>query len=499
MFPTGKKLNFFTILLMMAALILVGCDGGNGGDGNNDDNDNVNNLDGNFGNNGIVVVDENDAFSPEIPDAQQEFINQQRRQQRIDEQREQDFINRISPKTRKALDQVFGSTTRAANDELGLAISFNAAGDRIIAVGTSERLVGIPQLIFVQMLADGSLDVAFDGDGFLFVNLGNTVDVFDVVVEADGDIVACGSIDNGNLDVLAIRVSSAGVVDAAFGNQGNGTFQFDGLAANNNATAVAVDLDSAENIILTMNDTTANNASALRLDTTGNLDATFGVGGVASTDVNNTNPADGIADANDNVVIVGLQGANAFLFRFLNNGTADNNFGDNAGLKTIGNVRFTAVTEDGDNDLVVTGSNADINQVLVQRFLGVADGNGNAAGDEDPNFNNGDAQVFTASVGGDPQQGLDVFINADNDIVVVGSSTVAADNRGFISKVNDNGSVDTALFFESLGLIANDDDVINEALQKGVFDANNNRIVAVGAAEDAGNDDFDMVVIGVAD
>ncbi len=85
------------------------------------------------------------------------------------------------------------------------------------ATNGSER-----QFALARFNVDGSLDLTFDQDGKVVLDLGSTSEAFKVAQQADGKIVAVGdSRPQNSLDFTAVRLNpSNGSLDNSFGNNG---------------------------------------------------------------------------------------------------------------------------------------------------------------------------------------------------------------------------------------------------------------------------------------
>jgi uncharacterized delta-60 repeat protein len=98
-------------------------------------------------------------------------------------------------------------------------------GDRIVAFGSTLSKAGSsrtdPDFVLAGLTADGKLDAAFGDGGFLVLDAEGTASPRHVTIQPDGKIVATGysSID-GVVHTVIIRASALGELDTSFGNGG---------------------------------------------------------------------------------------------------------------------------------------------------------------------------------------------------------------------------------------------------------------------------------------
>jgi uncharacterized delta-60 repeat protein len=115
------------------------------------------------------------------------------------------------------------TTTLGSDDDEAFALALQADG-RIVAAGNSSNGSDI-DLALVRYNADGSLDATFDADGKLTTAVGPTYDyAHAVVVQADGKIVVAGySAGGSDPDVAVVRYNADGTLDVAFNGDGKVT------------------------------------------------------------------------------------------------------------------------------------------------------------------------------------------------------------------------------------------------------------------------------------
>ena len=136
----------------------------------------------------------------------------------------------------------------------------------------------------MRLLADGSLDTSFDGDGTLQFSPrpGQAASVSHATLQADGKLLLVGLAQGGGtgLDFAISRVGVDGLLDTGFGS--GGTVVLPVGPGTDNARAV-VALDDGK-VLVAGTTRSANNdvdGALVRLNADGSLDASFGNGGVA--------------------------------------------------------------------------------------------------------------------------------------------------------------------------------------------------------------------------
>ena len=93
-----------------------------------------------------------------------------------------------------------------------------------------------------RLNANGSPDTSFSSDGQVQINLGGTERANDVALQPDGKIVVVGSVDGaGGRDFAAMRLDTDGSLDGTFGAGGIWAADFNGGADVANAVAVQAD------------------------------------------------------------------------------------------------------------------------------------------------------------------------------------------------------------------------------------------------------------------
>jgi uncharacterized delta-60 repeat protein len=269
------------------------------------------------------------------------------------------------------------TTDISSGDEFASDVAVQADGKMLIA---GSRFNGTDyDIALIRYNTDGTLDVGFDADGKVTTVLGSSYDIGSgVVVQTDGKILVAGSSYNGsNYDFALVRYNADGSLDTSFSDDGKLT------------TAIGPSDDSGRGIALQADGkilvageswVEGNNYdfTLARYNSDGSIDSTFGVDGIATTNIRSAGASDYACSvsvlADGKILVVGTSdvgfGADFALARFNADGSIDTSFGATYSLG--GTVAFT---EDGPS--VVLDSNINIGDAELDSLNG---GAGNYAG-----------------------------------------------------------------------------------------------------------------------
>jgi uncharacterized delta-60 repeat protein len=196
----------------------------------------------------------------------------------------------------------FGLAGASAEADNANGVAIDALG-RIVIAGTANESAPNAEVRFgvARLLADGTLDPAFNGNGTTTVAFDpgtgvSTAYGFGIVVQSDGKLLIPGYANTSplsmlNMDVAAARLNDDGTPDATFGNGGRITVGFD-LEANgiDAAVAAAEQPDGRVLLVGTAVNSSMQYAISLRLQADGSLDPTYGTGGKETYDFGLTTP-----------------------------------------------------------------------------------------------------------------------------------------------------------------------------------------------------------------
>jgi uncharacterized delta-60 repeat protein len=141
---------------------------------------------------------------------------------------------------------------------------------RIVLVGVTGPTITAGYIGVARLLADGSLDSSFDGDGKAVIQGSGEA----AAVQPDGKIVVAGSSDG---DFVVLRYDANGSLDPSFGSAGRAFVDF----GSNFDRAYEMVLQPDGKIVVVGQ---AGQFAVARLQPNGTLDTTFGSGGKTSID-----------------------------------------------------------------------------------------------------------------------------------------------------------------------------------------------------------------------
>ncbi len=289
------------------------------------------------------------------------------------------------------LDEAFGSGGRVTTDfgggtDIAFAVDLQPDGKIVVAGSGGSSLRGFA---LARYNADGSLDATFGAGGQVVT--GGLLFAKDVVLQADGKIVAIGAVFDSatRTDNFALaRYDAGGNLDPAFGagglvttdfvHQGSEFFYNSG---NDQASAVAIQPDGAIVVAGSSADIAGTYFAVARYNVDGSLDPSFGDAGKtiiafgASTDWDIA--SDAALQPDRKIVVVGTVGvgvlspsADVGVARLRSRGTPDMSFGDKGQLINDYNSSYNTASaialQPDDKILVAGGANGNF---VVARYL----------------------------------------------------------------------------------------------------------------------------------
>ena len=333
---------------------------------------------------------------------------------------------------------------------------------KIVVVGATDLNNPGSDFVVTRYNANGMLDTTFDGDGKVTTDFNNKSDAaFAVALQSDGRIVVAGvsGTNSTDKDFAIARYNADGSLDSSFDGDGRAVTDFGNL--NDEAFAVAI---APTGKIVVAGTTSSRNSdfAVARYLANGSLDATFGSGGLVTTDAfcigvcsNTIDRGRGVAIYPDGRIVVagdaGTVGNPQLRFaiaRYLDSGVLDPsiNFGDGkAVLSTSGGSSLamaTAMALLPDGKIVVVGGSS---QSGNQRTSGLAAVRFDTNGAGDFSFNG--INVTSLGNGAISYQLNSVAIQPDGKIVAAGNFG----SRFLVSRFSPNGGTD--IFFGSNGTV----------------------------------------------
>lgn len=304
----------------------------------------------------------------------------------------------------------FGGGGSAFDDAKGVAIE--ADGD-IVVVGEASSGAAL-----ARYAPDGTLDPTFSGDGKQTTPetpAGGQAGARDVVIQADGKIVAVGSggsvFDTQGTDFWWARYDDSGALDPSFSGDGTASLDLGGQYE----AGESVVLQNGKIAVLGGTSTGGESDFALvRLTSSGSPDPSFSTDGSEIVDF-----AGGFDEAgqlavgtNDTLVSVGRSEADFAVARVLSNGGPDTTFSGDGLLTTDVATKFdrgSAVALEPNDGITAVGSAGGDGDFGLVRYT--------ATGSLDSTFS-GDGKVTTDFDG--PDRAADVALTTTGGIVTAG-------------------------------------------------------------------------------
>ena len=271
--------------------------------------------------------------------------------------------------TTGTLDPSFGTggivtTSLSLGADMVHALALQSDG-KIVVAGEANA-----QFAVARYTITGTLDTAFNGTGLVTTTVvgANNIAHAVLIQPADGKIVLVGEVDpGGNNDFALVRYTSTGTLDGTFGSSGKTVTDF---SAGTNDIAYAAALQADGKIVAAGSiNSSGTDFAVARYTSSGLLDATFGSGGLISTTLGSTaDEAHGVVVQGNGKIVVGgwsTQGTRKLDFalaRYQTNGALDTNFGVSGLVTTTLQPSLTsddigyALALQSDNQIVVAGS-----------------------------------------------------------------------------------------------------------------------------------------------
>ncbi len=329
------------------------------------------------------------------------------------------------------LDPAFGTGGVATHPQIPTCVAVTLQPDgKIVSVGSGS---------LSRFLSNGELDSTFGSGGIVTVApTGIYASLADVVVQANGDIVCIGQSSAPGYRLFAFRVHSDGSNDTGFGINGYAAADIDSISL----VAEAMAIEQSGNIIaFGWEDSWGNRPLAVRFDTQGVLDLTFGVLGVVHPFVGTQHHWNAMALYPDGDILAtgGISGPSDLpLLKIRSDGSFDPAFGNNGMIFTdvFGYEDQGACILVDDLGRILVGGrtrNGDTTSYAIVRHL--------SNGSLDASFgNNG---VAVASFGNPNNAIYDMAFLSDGRIVAGGFSLYDGELDLSLARFTSDGLVDS--------------------------------------------------------
>ncbi len=337
---------------------------------------------------------------------------------------------------------------------------------------------------------DGSLDYTFGTNGIAITNIGTPAAInYYLAIQSDGKIVVAGSMYNGSdYDFLVLRFKSNGALDIAFGNNGITTTHI----GSSNDIVSSVSIQSDGKIVVAGDYNSGGNNydfAAVRFTTDGNLDNTFGTNGIVKTPIGSSNDfAESAAIQTDGKIVLAgyTNNGSAYDFaivRYNTNGDLDNTFGTGGiTTTTIGPVNSyaRAVKIQDDGKIVVSGYFIDgIDYSFVTARY-------NSDGDLDNTFG-GYGIVATPIIGSSVTIAYSMSLESDGKIITAGYSMLNSFAIFTIVRYSQDGILDSTFGANGkvISSVGQGSDIITSTSIQ-----SDGKIIAAGSSENGSYEDF---------
>jgi len=195
------------------------------------------------------------------------------------------------------LDTTFGSHGITTLSPTGGAWGLARQGDgKLVLAGqanySNPQISGAQQFMAARLNTNGTLDTSYAQHGIALIPVGGTALGYGVALQSDGRAIVAGPAwTNTNVNA-AVRLNTSGTLDRTYGNGGIATVN-DAYGAN------GILIDGSGRVLLP-----AVGPSVLRLNTNGSADQTFGTGGNVVAPFGSNGAANGAALQSDGKIVL---------------------------------------------------------------------------------------------------------------------------------------------------------------------------------------------------
>ncbi|GGF06373.1 T9SS type A sorting domain-containing protein [Flavobacterium limi] len=375
-----------------------------------------------------------------------------------------------------SLDTSFGTNGRVFTDLSASSNDYMQDGiqlpDNKILVAGYTTLKGLDNVV-LKYLPNGTLDVSFGTNGISIIEFGSDKSqIRKIATQSDGKIIIAGR--SGSLTSYATvaRLNSDGTLDTTFGTNGIVT-KISGTESDIQSLHILPD-----NKIIVVGYVLNDNSDiqVIKLNADGSFDTNFGINGVAVIDFDSLSQRAFCSVMNGEKILIGGVVSNptesSLLLQLNSNGSIDTTFGTNG----YSSIQFGANPNDYydrfltvkvfQNKIYAVGSrakdyfnyNINLSRFTIDGLL-------------DTSFSDDGKLLIDTNNEKDFVQDLNIL--NDNSILLAGVSLASNSNKGFLMKLNANGSYKTN--FGSAGVVTNMNFI---EVQKVIVNQNN--IIVVG-------------------
>lgn len=359
---------------------------------------------------------------------------------------------------------------------------------KIVAVGSSMNASYASSIVVSRILENGSFDPDFGIEGHVTYAMDVETMAYKCLIKPDGKILIGGHSTNyAQWGMIVLQLNEDGSLDTSFGNEGI-TYLNTGPGEN---ILLAMTMQADGNILIAgyaQNQEYKNVPLILKLTESGELDSSFGIDGMASVPVTESdNDFSAIGIQTDGKILAaghisnGFNWFSALIARFNPDGSIDTTYG----LKGIVNMNVNNVDDEffdlaltPDNEAVLTGFSVTSSDYYYHMLLMKFD----ASGQPIPGFGDQGAIIW----GTDPYAfGDALFLQTDGKIIIAGCTGELApgNNDWAIWRFKSDGTLDDT--FGTGGLTTTDFfENADEALGVALF---SDKIIVAGKTRNAEN------------
>lgn len=288
--------------------------------------------------------------------------------------------------------------------------------------------------------SNGSIDPSFGTNGFTIIDFSSNYDAANALaIQNDGKILVAGrSTSNVYYDVAIARLNANGQLDNNF--NGTGKVLVDVQGESDEARTITLQKDGKIIIAGLSSTATAGNALALRMNTDGTLDNSFGTNGhVLFTFTGAAYFSSCLVMSDGNIALAGstivLGNSRMAMAKINSNGSAANSFGTNGQaefLETAGQSSCAALRYNPfDQNFYLAGMCATDAYMLSVKNDGSI--NTSFATNGRANFDLGGSEIFNS-----------FCIDQNGDFLLCGNNYINSSYESFVAKLKANGTADNA-------------------------------------------------------
>ncbi len=330
------------------------------------------------------------------------------------------------------------------------------AAERIVLTGSTGSAATSSEFAVTRLASSGALDGTFGTAGTVLIDIGHApADVQAIARQPDGKLVVAGNCEcGGTTEMVVARRNADGSPDLSFGS--GGRLRISPGTGTSRAYGVAVD-SSARLIIagMSLSELGFSNFTVVRLNPSGSLDSSFGVGGKVSIPVGNNNNSGYalVLDSSGRILVAGSSldintaQVSFAVIRLNSNGSLDGTFG--TGGKAVVplpvgtfNSEANAIAVDAQGRIVLAGMGDGLRvaRLLPNGSLDAAFGSG------------GSAVVPVSQTGLRSARDVALALAPGGKIVIAGYDNVPGTGPVFlVAKFNEDGTLDSS--FGTAGVV----------------------------------------------